>query len=414
MTIRRRSSRSARRGMPTAWKIVILVALVASAALGALLGRMYPGMSVAQSVQEVIAPPFNGKDTVRILVLGEDDSNARKKKQQIYGLSDTIMLLNINFSTNTVRVLSVPRDTKVEIPDHGTRKINAANVLGGPRLVVQMVEQVTGVRPDYYIETNLEAFRKCVNILGGVDLFVEKRMHYDDNWGNLHINLKKGYQHLDGEKAMEYVRFRHDKMGDIWRVERQQKFIKAIAMKALSPMNLPRLPRIVAAVRDNVDTDMDVKDLMALASLPRKVDLAKVKSATLPGLPQRIGGASYWVADPGQSAKLVQDLFFTLEIPGLPKVEVLNGSGTPGAAQKIADLLKQQGYVVTAIGNAKSFSNPSSQVIAHKEGLKAVDKIAATVKVANVQQDNKPSSSKADVTVILGRDFVIDSQTIAR
>jgi LCP family protein required for cell wall assembly len=386
--------------------VLIVIALVASAALGALMGRMHSaGMSVAESVHEVLGPPFGGKDTVRILVLGEDDSNARRKKQQPHGLSDTMMLLNVNLSTNSMAVLSIPRDTKADIPDHGTRKINSANVLGGPQLASVMAEQVTGLKPDYYIETNLEAFRKCVDILGGVDMYVEKNMHYNDNWGNLHINLKKGYQHLNGEKAMEYIRFRHDKMGDIWRVERQQKFIKVIAMKALSPANLPRLPRIVAAVKENVDTDMDVKDLMTLAMLPKKVDLNKVKTGTLPGLPQRIGGASYWVADPAKSAKLIQDLFFTQEIPGLPKVEVLNGSGTSGAAQKVADILKQQGYVVTAVGNAGSFRYASSQVVSHKDGLKGVDKIATALKVANIRQDKKPSTSKADVTVIVGQDF---------
>lgn len=392
--------------MAKGWTITIIAAaLVFSALLGGYLGRNYPGFSVGQSVQEVFAPPFGGKDSVRILVLGEDDSNARKRKQQQHGLSDTMMLLSINLSANSVAVISIPRDTRIETPEYGVRKINSSNVLGGPQLAVAMAEQVTGVRPDYYIETNLEAFRKCVDILGGVDLDVEKNMHYNDNWGNLHINLKKGFQHLDGEKAMQYVRFRHDKMGDIWRVERQQKFIKAIAMKALSPMNLPRLPRIVAAVKENVDTDMNVKDLLTLAMLPKKVDLQKVKSAILPGVPQRIGGASYWIADPEESAKLVQDLFFTVELPGLPKVEVLNGSGKAGMAQKVADLLKSQGYAVTAVGNAGSSRYDTSRVIAHKEKLEGVDKIASALKVADIQQDEKPSPSKADVTIILGRDI---------
>lgn len=384
--------------------IGVVCVLVLAAGLGALIGYYTSGSFLNIHVSEMLQPPFDGKQTVRILVLGEDNTGRRNNKDA-RGLTDTIILVSVNLSTKYVAALSVPRDTRVDLDGYGgIQKINAAHVNGGPALTRIAVEGVTGIRPDYYIKTNTDGFKKCVDILGGVVIDVEKNMHYDDNWGNLHIHLKKGRQLLDGEKAMGYVRFRHDAMGDITRIERQQKFLKALAKKALAPENLPKLPLVVKELLKNVETDMSPRDVVYLARFASRINVDEVKTATLPGVPQNIGGISYWIADTEQTAQLVQDLFFPK--PPMPTVQVLNGSGVAGAAQSAAAILESQGYKITMVGNADSFDYPYSQVIRHKSTVTDVDRIAGLVNCSTVKEQFD-ASAKADVTVIVGKDFSV-------
>ena len=382
--------------------IFIIVVVGACIAGGVLLG-LYTS-NFGHQVRQQFAPPFGGKTAVVILALGEDDTSRTDKKPR--GLSDTIILLRADFANKQVAALSIPRDTKIQLEGYANEcKINAAHVYGGPALVAIAVQNLVGVKPDYYIKTNLKGFRKSVDILGGVMIDVEKDMNYDDSWGNLHIHLKKGLQLLNGEKAMEYVRFRHDTLGDITRIERQQKFLRALTEKMLSPTKLPKLPWVMSAMIQNVDTDMTARDLLALAKLAQGMDLNTVKMAMLPGAPETIHGASYWIADTEQSVKVVNDLFFPA--PPMPKVAVLNGSGIPGAAQKVAETLKQQGYEVTVIENATSFDHKSTEVISHMDTQESSYRIAAILN--GVVKQQKDPNAKADVTVIVGSDYVAPS-----
>lgn len=382
--------------------IVVLGALIASVLVGGSLGYFFPGIDA--SVKEFTAPPFGGKQVVRLLVLGEDNTGGAKTSPR--GLSDTIMLASIDFVSDKVSILSIPRDTKVDIPGYGTCKINAAYAYGGPMLTAQVVEELTGIKPDYYIKTNVEGFRETVDIVGGVQIDVEKNMRYNDNWGHLHINLKKGLQMLDGENAMGYVRFRHDKLGDITRMERQRKFMKALARRMMEPSRLPRLPWTVKSVMRNVTTNMTSRDLLYLAQFAGKVNMDAAQMKTLPGVPENIHGASYWIADRDQITEMVQKLFLTPTIAGLPKIEVLNGSGIAGAAQKAADALKLSGYEVTSIGNADSFNYASSQIIDRKPEAQGLDKLSLLLNTSVLKQEPNPAAS-ADVTIIIGKDCIL-------
>jgi len=395
---------SNKNGMSRTWTIITLVlAVAASAVIGALIGKYVPGsFKITRGVQQVFEPPFGGKKVIKILVLGEDKTGTKSTNER--GLSDMIMLTNLNLETKQVSMLSIPRDTKITLEGYGHKKINAAYKLYGPDKSMQAVYELTGIMPDYYIETNVNGFKKTVDLVGGVDIDVEKNMHYTDNWGGLHINLKKGMQHLNGEKAMEYVRFRHDAMGDIWRVQRQQKFFVALAKRLFLIRNLPKLPQIAQSIRENVDTNLTAKDLYELAKLPGKIDISKAKTATLPGAPESTHGG-YWVPDEEKIAKTVQDLFYSRVIPGLPKVEVLNGSGVYGAAQKVADALAEHGYEITRMGNADSFKYKTSQVISHKKDLKGLEELSIILNSKDIKL--KESNSDADVTVIIGQDCAL-------
>lgn len=393
-----------RRNNPGNVRLVLFIILVMVVFItgGALIG-LYT-TKVGHHIQEQLAPPFGGKTTVFILALGEDDTSRTDKKPR--GLSDTIILMRADLVNKQVAALSIPRDTKISLEGYANEcKINASHVYGGPTLTALAVQNLVGIKPDYYMKTNLKGFRKCVDILGGVEIDVEKNMRYNDNWGHLHIDLKKGRQLLNGEKAMEYVRFRHDALGDLSRIERQQKFLRALTEKMLSPTKLPKLPWVINAMIENVDTDMTARDLLALAELAKGMDLSTVKMAMLPGVPETQHGASYWIADSEQTAKVVSDLFYPK--PPMPKVAVLNGSGIPGAAQKVAEILKQQGYEVTVIENAESFDHASTEVISHMDSQESPYKIAALVN--GIVKLEKDPEAKADVTVIIGKDFVMPS-----
>jgi LCP family protein required for cell wall assembly len=376
----------------------ILVVLVGAAGLGTLMGIYYPN-GLAR-VKQIYQPPFGGRKTVRLLVLGEDNTGGNKTKPR--GLSDTIMLVNVDLESNRVSALSIPRDTRVDLGTYGECKINATHVIGGPGMTEAVVEELTGIHPDYYIKTSVPGFKKCVDILGGVEIDVEKNMNYDDNWGHLHIHLKKGKQLLNGEQAVGYVRFRHDALGDITRMQRQQKFLKALAKRALEPANLPRLPRLIAAMHENVTTDLTTRDLLELARLPKKINMDDVQTETLPGACQNIGGVSFYIADTEKIPEVVAKIFFA-PAPGLPTVEVLNGSGIAGAAQKVAEILREQGYQVVNVTNAESYNYETSEIICHKSGLTGVEAISRIVGSRSVTEEE--SASSADVTLIVGRDY---------
>lgn len=401
--MRERYFRGNRGAAPIVVVLIVVLVLAAAAGIGVFVGHYTTRYELGATIREVFEQPFDGKRSVYILMLGEDNSQVRNK-QPSRGLCDTIILMRVDLANKRVAALSIPRDTRVNLSGYYPMKINATHVVSGPVLTQMAVRQLVGIQPDYYVKTGIDGFIKTVDILGGVEFDVERNMKYTDRWGGLYIDLKKGRQMLDGDKAAQYVRFRHDAMGDLNRIQRQQAFLKALAKKALSPVNLPKLPRIMEAVLENMESDLTVKEAIYLAKLASEIDMDEVKTAMLPGEPRDIGGISYWIASPRQTAGVVDDLFFPR--PQLPSVEVLNGTGVPGTAHRVAEMLKEHGYEIAAVGNAESFDCTRTEIIGHKEQAQGEDQIASILSVGHVKR-NEESSSSADVTVIIGKDYVL-------
>lgn len=405
MILRISQSLTNRRGASILRVLFVVLVLVGAAALGAFIGYFTSQHFSGSGLKEALSPPFGGKTLVNILLLGEDNTGMSRKGR---GLTDTIMVVSIDFASKQVAAISIPRDTRVDLNGYGGyQKINAAHVMGGPALTMCAVQQLIGVSPDYYVKLNVQGFKQAVDILGGVTIDVEKNMRYRDRSQNLYINLKKGVQVLDGEKAMQYVRFRHDALGDIARIQRQQKFVKALAKQALSPSHFPQLPTAVSAILKNMETDMTLRDLLHLCKFARNIDIDSVRMATLPGIPQTIGGISYWIVDTAKAGEVVRELFYPQLSVQLPRVEVLNGSGARGAAQHVAELLRQQGYEVTNVGNADSYDYASSQIICNNKKITDVSGIAHIVKSEVIRREDNPSAL-ADVTVIVGKNCILD------
>ena len=161
---------------------------------------------------------MRAENVVHVMILGVD------QRADDVGRSDTLMVATLDKDSGKGALLSVPRDTRVAIEGHGYDKVNHAYAFGGHELSQKTVEQLLGVPMDHYIIINTSAFERIIDALGGVDIKVEKRMHYEDPWddhGGLVIDLYPGEQHMDGKKAIQYVRYR-DGEGDIGRIGRQQ------------------------------------------------------------------------------------------------------------------------------------------------------------------------------------------------
>jgi LCP family protein required for cell wall assembly len=152
----------------------------------------------------------------------------------------------------------------VRIPGYGWYILNHANKFGGPELAKQVVTDLTGVNIDAYVAVSVEAIRNGVDALGGLTVCVEKPMRYKDTAAKLDINLEPGCQHLNGVQAEGYLRFRHDALGDIGRIQRQQNFFNALKQQVLTPAGLLRIPQAIARVEQHIRTDLTREQIASL------------------------------------------------------------------------------------------------------------------------------------------------------
>ena len=241
------------------------------------------------------------KDKATVMIMGVDE------RADDVGRSDTLMIATLDSDKNQAALLSVPRDTRVKIKGHGFDKINAAYAYGGRKLTQETIESLLNTHIDHYIKINVHGFTKIIDALGGIDIDVEKRMYYEDPWdddGGLYIDLQPGMQHMDGKTAITYVRYR-DEEGDIGRIKRQHNFMKAVMDKLVSPTIIPKLPAIVSAVSDSVETDMSVSEILSFLGTLQDAKDNGLKSEMLPGKPVYIEGISYWVPDISKTRQIL-------------------------------------------------------------------------------------------------------------
>ncbi|MEL6908649.1 MAG: LCP family protein, partial [Cyanobacteria bacterium J06598_4] len=200
------------------------------------------------------------------------------------GLSDSMLLLRFDPEAEKVSVLSIPRDTRVYIEGYGVRKINHANDYGGPALTASVASELLGgIKIDRYVRVNVQGVEKLIDALGGVTVNVPKDMKYNDFSQHLYIDLKKGIQHLDGDKAMQFLRYRYDGLGDISRVQRQQMLMRAAVEQTLKPATVIKVPKILSVIQSHLDTNLTVRELMALSNFASKTDRSGIKMMMLPG-----------------------------------------------------------------------------------------------------------------------------------
>jgi len=255
--------------------------------------------STSQSVRDTVGvvvrrglPPekaFPGRDHLNLLLRGRDvDINRYKQRMNTWGRSDTIILARIDFVGKQIRMVSIPRDAAVRIPGYrGIRTINAAHALGGPELAVRTIQEVFGVPLDGYAVINYRGLARAIDKIGGVTVYVDKDLDYDDNWGDLHIHLKKGTQWLNGNQAIGFVRFRHSNKGggdsDFTRMARQQRLLQALREQLRDPRVLLRVPAAIDTVREDLITTLTSDQLLSLAYFARSLPMDRIAMTSMPG-----------------------------------------------------------------------------------------------------------------------------------
>lgn len=235
---------------------------------------------------------------------------------KVAGATDTIMIGCYDLDKNEINIISIPRDTRMYIGSK-YQKINTAygirknGVKKGMNGTIEAVKRLTGVTEvNHYVEFNLEAFRDTIDALGGVEFDVPRNMVYRDPEQGLNINLKKGRQILDGDKAEQLVRYRNYPMGDIDRVKVQQDFLKAVAEQKLNIGIVEKVPGLFEVVGENIRTDLELDDVIKYTYNLKDLKAENVHLYSLPGYANDTDyGASYWIADMNGVKKMVNEIF---------------------------------------------------------------------------------------------------------
>lgn len=356
-------------------------------------------------------------------------------------LTDTIMVASYNPNTQKATLLSIPRDTytgKTPSKASAYEKINALySRKHRPDETLKAVNEITGLNIEYYVVVKTEALIKLVDVIGGINFNVPIDMDYDDVTQDLHIHLKAGEQRLDGDKAEQVVRFRHNNNGtsypeeygdnDTGRMRTQREFIMQVVKQTAKPENIFKLGEILDVAKEYVITNIDFN--VAKDYIPYVVEFNtdNLLTETLPGTNTNKNTNQTWVFihNQKQTEELVQELFFDRDIEKTEEsteegnttgeattsstsksditIEVLNGSGTSSNLQKVVNQLKGAGYKVTRTG---STNTTSKTTIVNKKAVKeTLLKNMKDVIGTGAIQTSESSSSKVDVTIIIGKDY---------
>ena len=331
------------------------------------LAKVFAKLSIKNGSKS--SPEFNFPFDPRrqnILLLGVD-SNGADSDLWVGTRTDTMILMNIDPKRKTINAISIPRDSKVYLPNGMTQKINAAHAIGGIKMTLKTVEDSLGVKVDRYIMFHDEGVRAVVKALGGVDIYVEKNMKYDDYAGKLHINFTKGKHHLTDRDVVEYLRFRHDATGDIGRTKRQQWFLRGLLADLKKPETVVKIPQLISVVNKYVKTDMTPYEMTQYAGLATHFDMDNIEIAMLPGGPNKSGITSYWILDPAKTQKVIDRLIYRQKTDNVKEqytASIMSSSDKKDSAKKLKSDLEANGIKVECEGTLNTIH---SQFIAHSD-----------------------------------------------
>lgn len=349
----------------------------------------------------LLEPPMKSSK-VNVLILGTD-AGLLPGGITVQGRTDTMMLVSFDPNTFEVKVLSLPRDSRITIPGRASLdKINAAHAYGGIQLAVDTVQALLEVPIHYYVRVDHAGFRRVIDAIGGVDYNVEFNMDYEDPYQDLYIHLKQGQQKLDGDKAEQYVRYRGDG-SDISRVKRQQKFLIATLKTVLKPSNLLRINEIIKIATQSVKTNIDAVDILRHLPFIDKLSDKNVTMYMAPGTDGWVNGGSYWLLNYDELDQLLQEHFWD-ELQGDPSTITINiedASGNKlGALAKA--VLERRGFNVVSVDTVTE-TVEKTKITAHNS-YDAAGLMVFRVLRQGVLYSEKPTRT-TDVTLTLGVDF---------
>lgn len=241
----------------------------------------------------IINEAASGK-VVNILFMGIDARSSKENSR-----SDTMVLASIDTQNKKLVLVWIPRDTRIQLSSGQAAKINSVNFVQGPDAACETVGQLLDTRVDYYAVLNFWGFINFVNTLGGVDMNIETNLRHYDPDPLLNINIPKGMQHLNGEDALRYMRYRGMPSADIGRTEEQAKLIKALTTQLFQTKTILKLPQLMPEFFNSVHTNIPLDDIIYLLKSSPDFQNSEIITQTLPGysFTDPRDGGSYWQAD---------------------------------------------------------------------------------------------------------------------
>jgi LCP family protein required for cell wall assembly len=380
-------------------------------------------------------PEWQSQERVNILAMGIDQRESEEGPWR----TDTMLVLTIDPVTMSAGMLSIPRDLWVPIPGYEEARINQAHFLGeaydypggGPALAAETVQYNLGVPIDYYVRVNFTAFEKAVDLIGGIDIYVEEEIDDPtyperDGPGYDPLYIPAGEQHMDGELALKYARTRHSMGGDFDRAKRQQQVLLAVFEKAtrldMLPQLAPKIPSLWREIEDSVVTDLKLDQMIALANLAREIDPEDIRYAVIDE-----HYTQFYTTPDGQQVLIpvrekmreLRDYIFTTEVP-MPEasdpesrlaaeaatIEVLNGTTVEGLAGLTADYLEQNKFTISNVQNADRSDYQESLIIVYTGKNYTAEYIANFLGLPQtaVVHGAEPNAAY-DISLILGNDY---------
>ncbi len=300
--------------------ILIAACLILSTMLGVLFAKKVSEVRWGETVEIAELDTYNEKKgMINILLIGVDEGGYR---------SDTNMLLSYDGHSDRVNILSFPRDTKVRMNGE-YQKLNAAMGVGMANVksgkddapeaeLIRQIKEISGLSVHYFVTIDFDGFKEIVDVLGGVDFDVPYDMNYDDPTQNLHIHLKKGQQHLNGQKAHDFVRFRQNNggtapgeyiKGDEGRIYWQQRFLKSFISQKAKPEYFSKLTDIFDVIAKNVRTNYTMQDLLQHIEIIEDLNVENIASYQLPGEGRYQDGVAWYVQNRKATMQLIKDVF---------------------------------------------------------------------------------------------------------
>lgn len=367
------------------------------------------------------------------------DQNTVKNLPKIYclllgqseTLTDTIMIAEYDPQMQQASILSIPRDTFIgdnKNTANGNHKINAIYSIysNDATYVLKEINELTGLDIKYYLKVDTVAFKKLVDEIGGVTFDVPIDMKYDDNRQNLHIDLKAGVQKLDGDKAEQVVRFRHNNDGstysyeygieDFGRMKTQRNFLMALAKQTLKVENILRINSFIDIAKEHVETNLDFDTIKDYVPYVVEFNMADLKTERLPGESAKLNGYWFFEADEVKTAQIIDEFFLNpttgddeeidtskIDTSGIDKtkikIELLNGSNSKAKLERIKKRLENAGYTISKTSDVTETErtviiNRGNTQEAVKEELKL---LVDTETISSGEQTD------ANITIILGK-----------
>lgn len=432
--------------------IVALVLLGGGAAFAGymIVERRSPSAAISQISQIFVPNPEQvfGKPNLLVLVEGLDyDYNSKDEEYSTNSRSDVIWAVNLDFANKRIYELSIPRDMIATMPNGTRAKINQAQSDGGVNEAKSVISSWLGIPGfDRYVVLRIDATKEFIGAIGGVNVDVKssdclqyktgckgETLDYVDTWGHLNIHLKEGLQHLNGDQAVAYMRFRHDWCSDPCRIKRQQQVLRAVVDKIKNDRvnTFLHLGDLLAVFKKYVQTDFSDSELISLATHFQGVSPGAVVSSQVPytddiDLP---GYGDSLVPDTQARSRLVAQMLLPQPTavpspdalalaaipPGTLRVDVENGSGIAGAARHVATILKKAGFTIGDVGDAPRSDYSATEIHEHssvtyagarvREALPAALRDSLVVPEAPSASPSATATPSSDVTVIVGSDL---------